>query len=104
LPDHEIERTAALIGRAQASATTLDSATEALARLKIGQDRSKIVVIVFYVYSGVIGATMLYLLYRAFFCKERVFDNFAEIMKIAVIPIVTLVIGYYFGSEKAAQS
>jgi hypothetical protein len=41
---------------------------------------------------------------RGFVSQEMVFDSFTEVMKIAVIPIVTLVIGYYFGSEKAEQS
>ena len=44
---------------------------------------------------------MVYLLYRGFFYQEKVFDSFAEVIKIAIVPIVTLVIGYYFGTEKA---
>jgi hypothetical protein len=104
LPEDEISRIEALIGRAEENEPTLDNATKARIRLRVGQDRSKIVLIVFLVYLGVISAIIFYLLYRGYFCQEMVFDSFTEVMKIAVIPIVTLVIGYYFGSEKAEQS
>jgi hypothetical protein len=33
--------------------------------------------------------------------QEDAFDNIFEVVKVAVIPIVTLVIGYYFAAEKA---
>jgi len=61
------------------------------------------VIIVFGIYSGVIAATVIYLLYRGIYRNEPVFDSLTEVIKIAVIPIVTLVIGYYFGSEKAKR-
>jgi hypothetical protein len=32
---------------------------------------------------------------------DDTFGNMAEIIKIAVVPVVTLVIGYYFGSTKS---
>jgi ABC-type nitrate/sulfonate/bicarbonate transport system permease component len=56
---------------------------------------------VFGAYCGTIGAIVIYLLYRGYYFQEKVFDNFTEIVKIAIVPIVTLVIGYYFGTEKS---
>jgi len=32
--------------------------------------------------------------------NEDVFDSIAEIIKVTVVPVVTLVIGYYFGCER----
>ena len=103
MPDSEIDRVEQLIGRAAASESTFDRAIQARNRLRVGQDRSTIVIIVFLVYSGVVAAAIAYLLYRGVYFKEPVFDSFAEVLKIAVIPIVTLVIGYYFGTEKTER-
>ena len=103
MPDNEIDRVEQLIGRAVASESTFDLAIQARNRLRVGQDRSAIVLIVFVVYSGVITASTAYLLYRGIYFNEPVFDSFTEVMKIAVIPIVTLVIGYYFGTEKTER-
>lgn len=100
MPDSEIDSVEARIGQAVAKEPTLDDAIKARNSLRVGQDRSAIVVIVFAVYSGVIAAAVLFLLYRGYFFQDKVFDNFTEIIKIAVLPIVTLVIGYYFGTEK----
>jgi hypothetical protein len=100
LSESEIDKVERAIGRAAASESTFDQAIQAHNSLRVGQDRSNIVLIVFLIYSGVIAATITYLLYRGIFFKEPVFDSFTEVMKIAVIPIVTLVIGYYFGTEK----
>jgi hypothetical protein len=48
-----------------------------------------------------IGAIILYLIVRSISGSEDAFDNIFEVVKVAVIPIVTLVIGYYFAAEKA---
>ena len=104
MPEDEIGRIEELIGRAEANESTLDRETSARIRLRVGQDRSSIVLFVFWVYSGIIAAIGIYLLYRGIVCQEAVFDHFTEVMKIGVVPIVTLVIGYYFGSEKVEGS
>ncbi len=102
MPESEIDRVEQLIGRAAVSESTLE-AIQARNRLRLGQDRSKIVIVVFIVYCGVIAATIAYLLYRGIYFNEPVFESFTEVLKIAVIPIVTLVIGYYFGTEKTER-
>jgi uncharacterized protein YacL len=72
------------------------AATEALERLRQARDRSFIVKCVVVLYGVVIGLTVLYLITRGLLWKEDTFDNVSEIVKVAVVPIVTLVIGYYF--------
>ena len=52
-------------------------------------------------YAIAIGFTLLYLIVRGIWFKEDTISNISEIIKIAIIPILTLVIGYYFGSSKA---
>ena len=101
MPDSDIDRVEALIGQAVAKEPNLDGAIKARNSLRVGRDRSIIVVLVFSVYVGMIGAIVLYLGYRAYMFQEKIFDNLTEMLKIAVVPIVTLVIGYYFGTEKS---
>ena len=103
MPETEIDTVEQAIERAIASESTLDRAIWARYRLRVGKDRSIIVLIVFAVYSGVIAAAIAFLLYRGIYLSEPVFDSFSEVIKIAVIPIVTLVIGYYFGTEKTER-
>jgi hypothetical protein len=101
VPEDDIGRIEASIRQAEAGESTLDSAIKARNRLRAGKDRSIIVLVVFIVYILVIAAIVGYLLYRAVAFQENVFNSFSEILKIAVVPIVTLVIGYYFGTERA---
>jgi hypothetical protein len=52
-------------------------------------------------YAIAIAVTILYLIIRGIWFKEDTITNISEIIKIGIIPILTLVIGYYFGSSKA---
>jgi len=52
-------------------------------------------------YAIAIAITLGYLIFRGIWLKEDTIMNISEIIKIAIIPILTLVIGYYFGSSKA---
>lgn len=56
---------------------------------------SKLIVIGYLVSLGVVG---FYLLFRGLWIGDDVFGHLIEIVKIAVIPIVTFVIGHYYGS------
>jgi hypothetical protein len=58
---------------------------------------SKLVVCGYLAALAVIG---LYLCYRAYYFGDRVFDELIEVLKVGVIPIVTFVIGHYFGSAE----
>ena len=51
-------------------------------------------------YCFVIGSTAAYLIvFSGLWQGVNTFSDLAELIKIAVIPIVTLVIGFYFGSS-----
>ena len=63
-------------------------------------DRSFIVKWVVYLYVASIGVTIAYLIGRGLWCHEDHFRDVSELIKIAIIPILTLVIGYYFGSSR----
>ena len=76
-----------------------EAATEAAERLS-AQDRSKIALIIVLLYAGVIGTSVLYLVVRGWCCNVNTFGDISELVKIAVIPIVTLIIGYYFAKSK----
>src|SRR4029078_3969736 len=52
-------------------------------------------------YAIAIAITLGYLIFRGIWLKEDTIMNISEIIKIAIIPILTRVIGYYFGSSKA---
>ena len=65
------------------------------------QDRSRIAKAIIYLYCGVISIYGFYLLYRGLICKVDVSDQFLELFKIGILPIVTLVIGFYFGSKQS---
>jgi hypothetical protein len=104
LPENEIDRIEDSIRQAAATESNLDNAIRARNSLRVGRDRSLIVIMVFVVYVGMIATIILYLGYRAYAFQEKVFDSLTEIIKIAVVPIVTLVIGYYFGTEKSEKS
>jgi hypothetical protein len=51
-----------------------------------------------YVFS--IGLTLLYLVGRSLWVSEDRFSDISELIKIAVVPVLTLVVGYYFGTER----
>ncbi len=79
-----------------------DAAVErinAAGRYRRDLDRSFIVFAVVCLYVGVIGLSVLFLLYRGICCGESVFANLLEVVKISILPVLTLVIGYYFGAK-----
>jgi polyphosphate kinase len=76
-----------------------DAAQEAAERLS-AEDRSQIARIIVLLYAAVIGVSIIYLVVRGWCGKEDAFDDISELVKIAVIPIVTLIIGYYFSKSK----
>jgi sterol desaturase/sphingolipid hydroxylase (fatty acid hydroxylase superfamily) len=63
------------------------------------RNRDLIVKCVVLAYVSSIVAIMAYLLFVGFPPNANSFQNMSEILKIGVIPIVTLVIGHYFGSK-----
>jgi membrane-anchored glycerophosphoryl diester phosphodiesterase (GDPDase) len=82
----------------------LDSAThETITKLgawRHSKDRSFIVRWIVYLYCSSIAACLVYLIIKGIYRNEDVFTSISEVIKVAVVPIVTLVIGYYFGTAK----
>ena len=63
-------------------------------------DRSRIAMTVMAVYAGAIALSVLFLVWRGRSGRDDfsiVSKEFADLIKTAVVPIVTLVLGYYFG-------
>jgi hypothetical protein len=81
------------------SENRLETAVRAAGRHRHNRDRSFIVYAVVCLYVGVIGLSILFLLYRGLWCGESVFENVLEVVKISILPVLTLVIGYYFGTK-----
>jgi tRNA(Glu) U13 pseudouridine synthase TruD len=97
----EFDEIQKLLSQAQAGEEKLDSQIKAIGEYRRGRDRSFIVRKVIYLYLGGVGACFIYLLYRAAWHGDDVFDNISEVIKVAILPILTLVIGYYFGTTKS---
>jgi len=55
------------------------------------------------IYAFSIFVSLLYPAYRGIYFKEDVFDSIAEIIKVAVVPVVTFVIGYNFAYERGRE-
>ncbi|MGD0420378.1 MAG: hypothetical protein ABSA68_12500 [Xanthobacteraceae bacterium] len=72
-----------------------------LARHQVTVDRSFIVKRVVYLYIFSIGAAIVYLIGRTLYSGEDRFQDISELIKVAVIPVLTLVIGYYFGTSRS---
>ena len=101
MPDEgEINQTEALLREADQSEEKLQANVNATNRARIGRDRSHIVWCVMGVYAFAIVLAVAYLFYRGIICNEPVFSDLSELIKVAILPVVTLVIGYYFGSAK----
>jgi len=64
-------------------------------------DRSKIGKIIIWTYAIIIGASVFYLIYAGLRCDREIFSDLSELIKTAVVPIVTLVIGFYFGVTRS---
>jgi hypothetical protein len=81
-----------------ASKKTLDD-VQAEGERRRNRDRSFIVYAVVGLYAIAIGLSVIYLVIRGAFYGEDVFDSLMEIVKVGILPILTLVIGYYFGTK-----
>ncbi len=68
----------------------------------VGPSRLFIGVIVIVVYALLVLATAIYLIQWAQDKDDSKFKDLSELLKVGVLPIVTLVIGYYFGTKSSA--
>jgi heme/copper-type cytochrome/quinol oxidase subunit 2 len=98
----DIQHVEAQFQLAQAGAETLDATVAAASAQRAGRDRSFIVWLVISLYVGSVSVAILYVVVRSIGGggdAETGFNNISEIIKVAVLPVVTLVIGYYFGTK-----
>jgi hypothetical protein len=79
----------------------LEQAISTSAQLRNHRDRSFVVQKIIWLYLLSMAASIGYLLVRGLSCKEDEYTTISEIVKIAILPVVTLVIGYYFASSRS---
>ena len=89
-----------LLNKAAAGEEKLDSKIGAIGKYRQDKDRSLIVQYIVRIYTIAIAASILYLIYRGIYFAQDVSSNISEIVKVSILPILTLVIGYYFGTKK----
>jgi hypothetical protein len=63
-------------------------------------NRHYIVACVVGVYVFAVVAAIIYLFWIGLRDTQNTFADMAEVLKIGIVPIVTLVIGYYFSSKR----
>jgi hypothetical protein len=98
----EIDDTQKLISTVGPGAEGINAAGAMANELRRARDRALIVKFVGGLYVGSVALVLGYLIYRGVWCESPdAFANLFEVIKVAVIPIVTLVMGYYFALEKA---
>lgn len=104
MPDpFDINQAEALLKTADQSQQKLTDTVDASNKARLGRDRSHIVLCVMGLYVFSLGCAVLYMLWRGFtHHDETTVTNLSELIKIAILPIVTLVIGYYFGTAKSS--
>jgi len=98
---NEFEEVENLLRSGVARREDLDKVVETVHAVRRARERKLLVYFVGWLYIASVGGTILYLILRSIWGQEDAFDNIFEVVKVAVIPIVTLVIGYYFAAEKA---
>jgi hypothetical protein len=100
MADDRIAQVEAAIARMPIGETQVESAIKAYRERMHALDRSFIVKGIVGLYVGVIAATIIYLIIQGLCHGDDRFTNIAELIKIAVVPVLTLVVGYYFGTER----
>lgn len=64
------------------------------------RNRDFIVTCVVGAYAFAVGSSVLYLIAKGFIQPDRhPFKDIGELLKVAIVPILTLVIGYYFAKK-----
>ena len=96
----EFQEINALLSKAAAGEEKLDSKIGAIGKYRQDKDRSLIVKYIVRIYTAAIAIYISYLIYRGIIFAEDVSSGISEIIKISILPILTLVIGYYFGTKK----
>jgi hypothetical protein len=96
----DIEEINNLLKKAAVGEEKLDSKIGAIGKYRQDKDRSLIVQYIVRIYTVAIATYIFYLFYRGIVFTEDVSSSISEIIKVSILPILTLVIGYYFGTKK----
>jgi hypothetical protein len=96
----EFDKTQSRFRQAETGEQTLERTLRALSEHRGTIDRSFIVKSVVYLYTFSVGLSVLYLIGRGLLSNEDHFDDVSELIKVGVVPVLTLVVGYYFGTER----
>jgi len=99
-PQELRQELARLEGQEPALDSQLRNLAADYAALQAAKDRLGIARTVIYTYAGAVAAALLYLLVEGWKFRQPVFANIGEVIKIAVLPVTFLVLGFYFGSNK----
>ena len=65
--------------------------------------RSHITLLVIRCYVIGLGLILAYIAIRGLNTPDDVFDNLIEVIKVGILPVVMLILGYYFGSSSSAR-
>jgi hypothetical protein len=79
-----------------------DDATKSRAVIEAEQqakDRSFIIKMIVWLFVSSVGGYLVYLLGKGWACGTDTSSAMLEVIKIAVLPVVTLAIGYYFARK-----
>lgn len=97
---NDVEKIQADLQQVDRFGPNFDERIRAAGALRHGSDRSFIVRAVVSLYGISIALIVLYLLLcRGVWRGEAVISDVEEIVKVAIMPVLTLVIGYYFGTQ-----
>lgn len=77
----------------------LDAAVGAATTLALSRARDSLAFVVVVAYIAALCAVILFLGFKGLTGSVGVFDDMIEIIKVGFLPIVTLVIGFYFGTK-----
>jgi hypothetical protein len=99
LPEQDVNDLIALIEVGEGSKQTLDDVIRAHSEISRENVRWKVTSVVIWVYAVVILSTIFYLIISSFVYSEDMFGNIIEVIKIALIPVVTFIVGYYYGTS-----
>jgi hypothetical protein len=88
----------ALQGVREGEATIDEAQQKALLNVAEGRIRWRLAWLIAWAYVVIVVGLVAMLAMWSFVAGDNQLANMVEVVKIAVVPIVTLVIGYYFGS------
>jgi len=93
----ELER---LISQSEGGNATLSDVFAAFGQFRANLDRWKIARLVVWLYALTIGVIVFYLVVRYWFAGEDVYPQLSDTMKVSIVPVLTFVLGYYYGTAR----